>query len=374
MQFIHSSSLPPSIFFLPTIFLFPIMAQSSLHTRIQSAVLRDSIDLTSLPFHQEALDSITALSSTVNDIPSLDFTAATKIDTHTHPIPSWFHALEPLAAGRATPEWNVSDHLHFMASRGITRSILSVSTPQANAFLNESDTELRKRKTVALARLLNEYVAEICRLFPNRFSWLAITPLPYVEEAVTEVKYAIEELGAVGVGVLTNHEGMYPGDEEFEGLWRELDGREGGGVVFVHPTEPVIRVDGGKLVASRPCKLLILLSHNHIVTSVLSFSVRYDDQAGESKVNIHAQHPYVPAWESSTLKPPAQYPASQPALQSSNSLICTGASRTARVLFQTSPSASYSAFQTYLRRRVRCIERDSGMIVRDPCFRIRSRG
>jgi hypothetical protein len=249
MQLIH---------FLPvTIFLPSIMASPppDLLTRIHSATHRDSIDLTTLPFHQEALDSISSLSPTTQSLAPLDFTSATKIDTHTHPIPPWFRALEPLAAGRATPSWNISSHLKFMSSREIARSILSVSTPQSNAFLFDTpDEELRKKKTVALARLLNEYVAEVVRCVPGRFSWMAVVPLPYADEAVVEARYALEELGAVGVAVLTNHEGMYTGDVAFDTLWSYLDGRAEKEVVFVHPTEPVIKLEDGRFVNSRPCK------------------------------------------------------------------------------------------------------------------------
>lgn len=123
-----------------------------------------------------------------------------------------------------------------------------------NAFLSERDEGIRKAKTVALARLLNEFVAEVCRLFPERFSFMAVLPLPWVDEAVVEARYALGELGAVGVAVCTNHEGTYVGDEEFDGLWEYLDRRGGKEVVFVHPTEPVIRLEDGRFVGSRPCK------------------------------------------------------------------------------------------------------------------------
>lgn len=235
-----------------------ISQSAALIDRVHTNAARDSIDFTTLPFYQEALDSICALSVTTSDPAQarLDFSSAIRIDTHTHPIPSWFRALEPQAAGRATPEWNVSSHLEFMASHHIKRSVLSVSTPQANAFLEERDEGLRKKKTIALARLLNEFVAELCRVYPERFSWMAITPLPYVEAAVTESEYAFEDLGAIGVGVLTNHEGMYPGDESFDKLWEYLQGRadKDREVVFIHPTEPTIRLDDGKFINSRPCK------------------------------------------------------------------------------------------------------------------------
>ncbi|KAJ4340213.1 hypothetical protein N0V95_007565 [Ascochyta clinopodiicola] len=136
--------------------------------RINANAVRDDIDFTVLDFAQEALESITALAQNAPTTPLPDFTNASRIDTHTHPIPAWFRTLELSAAGRETPSWNVSAHLRFMANHGIGRSILSVSTPQANAFASpakfEPDPDLRRRKTVALARLLNEFVAEVSPL------------------------------------------------------------------------------------------------------------------------------------------------------------------------------------------------------------------
>ncbi|KAJ4413319.1 hypothetical protein N0V91_000294 [Didymella pomorum] len=249
--------------------LFAVMAtaaaSSSSHDliqRITENAVRDNIDLTVLPFHKEALDSIAALSKDASTTPLPSFTTATKIDTHTHPIPSWFRALELSAAGRETPSWNVSSHLTFMAERGIKRSILSVSTPQANAFASpskfEPDAELRKKKTVALARLLNEYVAEVCRVWPERFSWMGVTALPHVAESVREVEYALG-LGACGISVLTNAEGVYPGDVSFAPLWEFLqtraDTRGGREVVFIHPTDPVVALEDGRLISSRPSPL-----------------------------------------------------------------------------------------------------------------------
>ncbi|KAF1934380.1 amidohydrolase 2 [Didymella exigua CBS 183.55] len=233
----------------------------ALLTRINTNAARDNIDFTVLPFHKEALDSITKLHEEATTIVLPDFTNATKIDTHTHPVPSWFRTLELSAAGRETPSWNVTDHLAFMSARGIRRSILSVSTPQANAFASpskfERDAELRKKKTVALARLLNEYAAEVCRIWPERFSWLGVTALPFVEESVREVGHALG-LGAVGISILTNAEGLYPGDAAFTPLWRFLEeraGRHGREVVFIHPTDPVIALDDGTLISSRPSPL-----------------------------------------------------------------------------------------------------------------------
>tara|TARA_R110002003_G_scaffold122_1_gene11019 strand:- start:28665 stop:29168 length:504 start_codon:yes stop_codon:yes gene_type:complete len=150
-----------------------------------------------------------------------------------------------------------------MAARGIAHSVLSISTPAANAFSHLGDAAERKERTIALARLLNEYGARVCALWPGRFSWMAVVPLPYVEAAVVEARYALGELGAVGVGVLTNHEGWYVGDVRFDALWGEVERwageqEDGRGVVFVHPTEPVVRLGDGRIVMSRPCKFALL--------------------------------------------------------------------------------------------------------------------
>lgn len=222
--------------------------------RIKTNALRDNIDLSVLPFLQDALTDISALATDGSKSQLPTFSNASRIDTHAHPVPSWFRALQPLSAGRETPSWDPLSHLQFMDQHSIAHSILCVSTPQANAFPDD------KAKTVALARLLNEFSAELVRIYPDRFSWMAVTPLPYVQNAVSEVRYALEELGAVGVGVLTNHEGLYPGEESFDPLWEYLqkhaeegDRRE---IVFIHPHDPVIRLEDGRLVASKPCKLL----------------------------------------------------------------------------------------------------------------------
>jgi hypothetical protein len=223
--------------------------------RITANAKRDDIDLTCLPFCQEAFDSIQSLTfdAQQSNTSQLDFSQANKIDTHTHPIPPWFHALEPMAAGRATPEWSVQKHLEFMSTRGIKRSILSVSTPQGNAFNDVRNEEERRKKTVALARLLNEYVSEVCRLWPDRFNWLAVATLPYVDESVVELQHAMK-LGAIGVTILTNAEGRYPGDEKNNRLWEYLNSKSEREVVFIHPTEPVIKLDDGRIINSRPCK------------------------------------------------------------------------------------------------------------------------
>jgi predicted TIM-barrel fold metal-dependent hydrolase len=55
-----------------------------------------------------------------------------------------------------------------------------------------------------------------------------------VEAALSESSYALDTLGAAGVGLLSNHEGVYLGDPRFEEVFAALDRRAA--VAFVHPT------------------------------------------------------------------------------------------------------------------------------------------
>ena len=62
----------------------------------------------------------------------------------------------------------------------------------------------------------------------------------------------------MGVGVLRNGGGAYLGDVAFGGLWEYLEERarkgDGREVVFIHPTDPVIALEDGRLISSRPCE------------------------------------------------------------------------------------------------------------------------
>ena len=135
------------------------------------------------------------------------------------------------------PSWNLTAHLAFMDTIGISHSVLGFTGPSANAYLGDQP------RTVALARLINEYLCALARSYPEKFSFLASIPLPYTEDAVRELGYATGELGAVGVAMMSNHEGRYLGDAGFTPFWEKLDGLGGRQVVYVHPTTSYVVVN-----------------------------------------------------------------------------------------------------------------------------------
>jgi len=155
-----------------------------------------------------------------------------KIDVHAHYIPEVYrNAL--VAAGRdrpdgipALPEWSEALALDAMDRLDVRLAILSISSPGVH-FGDPA-------AAVALARTVNEAGAHIVRAKPSRFGFFAALPLPEIDAAVTETRYALDRLGADGVCLFTNHDGMYLGDERLEPIYAEVAARKS--VVFVHPT------------------------------------------------------------------------------------------------------------------------------------------
>lgn len=87
-----------------------------------------------------------------------------------------------------------------------------------------------------LARMVNETTAELVGSAPHRFAGLAVLPLPDVDAALAELTHALDVLELDGVALLSNVDGIYPGDPRLTPVWTELDRR--GTYVFLHPAAP----------------------------------------------------------------------------------------------------------------------------------------
>ena len=164
---------------------------------------------------------------------------AARIDVHQHLIPPGYAALltehGASAGGWPMPGWDPQSAIAMMDRRSIATGVLSLSAPGVHFG---DDAAAR-----ALARSVNEYGAELVKDRPDRFGQFAVVPLPDVDGAVAEAVYALDELHADGVVLLSNAHGQYLGDKAFAPLWAELDARSA--VVFIHPTEPpMARLEG----------------------------------------------------------------------------------------------------------------------------------
>lgn len=153
-----------------------------------------------------------------------------RLDTHVHLVPDGYRAviearsLSPLPL----PPWTREMTEAFMDRHAIDAAVMSLAPPGVWF----GDPGLASE----LARIVNEATAELVRSAPRRFAGLAVLPLPDVDASLNELAHALDVLGLDGVALLSNVDGIYPGDERIEPVWTELDRR--GAYVFLHPAAP----------------------------------------------------------------------------------------------------------------------------------------
>ncbi len=178
--------------------------------------------------------------------------SAKKIDFHAHAmLNSYVEGLKKLGIdaqaeeGFPLPKWSVESHLKFMEDAGIDFTILSMPTPHIyNGAKNE-------KLSCEVARQINEETAALCKKYPDKFGFVAVLPMPAVEGSINEIKYSMEKLGALGVKVASNSDGVYLGNEILNPIFEELNKRNS--LVIMHPsparTLPREKVITGKVMA-----------------------------------------------------------------------------------------------------------------------------
>lgn len=154
------------------------------------------------------------------------------VDFHAHPVTDAFRAamqelrIDPMEEdGFPLPKWDVQEHLAFMDEASIDYAVLSAPVPH----IYNGDAE----KAGKAARQITEETAKIVRLYPDRFAFAGLVPLPDVEGALAETAYALDELGAAGLKVATNMYGIYLGDPLFDPVMEEWNRRKA--LVIIHP-------------------------------------------------------------------------------------------------------------------------------------------
>ena len=149
------------------------------------------------------------------------------IDVHSHIItPEFLSSLENegrlLDEGFPLPKYDVMNHLKWMDEAGVQTSVLTLAAPQPTS--------------VDMVRQTNEAAARIKKEHPRRFKFCAALPLPDVDAAIREAKYALDTLGADGIKLATNVGGQYLGAPELDTLFSVLNERKA--VIILHPHRP----------------------------------------------------------------------------------------------------------------------------------------
>jgi len=121
-----------------------------------------------------------------------------------------------------TPEKSIED----MDKAGVATSITSPTTPQVG-FLPAADA-------ARIARESNEYASKLASDHPGRFGVFAMLPMPYADESLKEIEYALDVLKADGIGMMTSYGDKWLGYPQFAPVFEELNRRRA--TVYTHPT------------------------------------------------------------------------------------------------------------------------------------------
>lgn len=154
--------------------------------------------------------------------------APSRIDVHHHYVPPAY--VTAVGNAQLAPQilgWTPEKSLDDMDRAGVTKAILSITTPGLSFGFPDPATRL--------ARACNEFAAGMVRAHPGRFGMFAALPLPDVKSSLAEAIYALDVLHADGVGLFSSYEPhLWLGDARLDPLFAELDRRKA--LVFVHPT------------------------------------------------------------------------------------------------------------------------------------------
>jgi aminocarboxymuconate-semialdehyde decarboxylase len=116
-----------------------------------------------------------------------------------------------------------------LAREGVDRQVLTFTTP--GTHIEPPD------RAVALARIVNDALAEIARTRRNRFTALGTLPLNDPRASATELERVMGPLGLAGVMLFSNVNGVALADQRFWPLYERADAL--GAVLYIHPTHPV---------------------------------------------------------------------------------------------------------------------------------------
>ncbi len=156
-----------------------------------------------------------------------------RIDAHSHFLTdNYINALKKYDRinedGFPIPHWSLEEQFSYMETAGISHAVLSLSTPHQHFGEDVFSAEL--------SRSINEEAAELKKRYPDKFSFAACLPLPNVDLAIEEAIYAYDTLGACGIKVPSQANGVYLGDKRLEPLMEELNRRHS--VILIHPSKP----------------------------------------------------------------------------------------------------------------------------------------
>jgi predicted TIM-barrel fold metal-dependent hydrolase len=161
--------------------------------------------------------------------------AANRIDVHQHFVsPAFLETLNAKSAKMKIPglaawkDYSPARAVEALDRVGIEKAMLSITAPGVH-FGNPGEAQ-------KLARDMNDFAAtRMVSAHKGRFGLFAVLPMPDVPGTLQEISYALDELNADGVGILTSYGNLWLGDASFAPVFEELNQRKA--IVYTHPTD-----------------------------------------------------------------------------------------------------------------------------------------
>jgi len=122
---------------------------------------------------------------------------------------------------------DIAAKLADMDKAGIAMTALSINDPGPELFGKDSP---------AMARLLNDFIADVVKQHPTRFFGLATLPFNSPEAMLKEFERATDKLGMKGILLYSNLDGKFPDEPEFRPLFAAAEKR--GVPLLLHPAYP----------------------------------------------------------------------------------------------------------------------------------------
>jgi 5-carboxyvanillate decarboxylase len=141
-------------------------------------------------------------------------------------LPGEFRIMDPANPGRASDlgDGRISD----MDEAGVSMQVLSLSFPSLELFDADEAT--------AVAKVVNDEIAEVIKKYPGRFTSLATIAPQSPAFAVKELERAVTKLGLKGAMVTGHIAGVYLDDKKF---WPVLEAASNLDVpIYIHPKFP----------------------------------------------------------------------------------------------------------------------------------------
>jgi len=155
-----------------------------------------------------------------------------RIDVHHHfTAPAWVDWAEREGLVRREEllwwaRWDLDSTLALMDRVGIATAVLNPTMQDRY----RSAAQAREGLTVVF-----EAMSGLMAAHPGRFAVLAPAVLDHPEVTTWALRRAYDDLGAVGVSVKANYDGVYLGDPAYDRFLAELDDRAA--VLFTHPLD-----------------------------------------------------------------------------------------------------------------------------------------